>query len=327
MAAYDDDLSGEVSLSRVLDELIRTEESPEIVANFLKKYDCAFSDIAARSMLIGRVYFAGYLQKCKLSELEYFLSHLDSISPAAAERCLWQCLACKESFAGASSILKKAAEGRSRDRHPYAGYGHSLLKPLDKALEDSGFSFASVLGSVPPDELACYLSRLEQSLYSSRILQLDVYEQCSPEVKYLLISKSDCYPIGDCCSFFKQLLTSQASAEEKLAAYMKLRERGILADRRAFREAFPSIADDGSLLECIDKASSYPQIAVKLLMHGEDAIADSVFYMLAAGHLKVLAEMAEQDAETMQSNFPVNDLVKHIASKTSLIEQEKHGRP
>ena len=50
MSMYDEKISENVSLSKVLDILIESEEPSDIIVNFLKMYDNDFKEIASRSI-------------------------------------------------------------------------------------------------------------------------------------------------------------------------------------------------------------------------------------------------------------------------------------
>ena len=49
---YDFSLSENVSLSRILDQLINDNEPPEVIINFLKMHDNDFKDIIAKKLLL-----------------------------------------------------------------------------------------------------------------------------------------------------------------------------------------------------------------------------------------------------------------------------------
>ena len=336
MAVYDDNLSSDVSLSRILDELIVSDEKPATIVSFLRKYESTFKDIVSRSLYIDRLYFSGYLKELDASEVSFFLSHLDDIDEEAAFKCVWQCM--RSSIGNANkhalaSFIKRHTreDGTTSLRHPYSGYGNSLLEAFDRRLEENGFCPGELLGAMDYSNLEAFIAKLPTSLFAPRILQYDIYESCPLLVKYALLNMSHSFPPREQCNFFKQLLVSSASPEEKLMAYSSAAEcyREALGKKDAGAKfAFPALLENTSLLKDLKAAKTYPPIALKFLMNGEDVIADSIYYLLMSGKIHIVAEMAESDPVTLEANFPIKDFLDYVKTNTNIIEssKKKHGR-
>lgn len=320
---YDEQLSNDVSLSRILDELIESGEIPSIIMQFLKKYDSDFKDIAYRSMCIDRIYCSDYLRKCKHSEAEYLLSHLEDIDKLSAMYCAWQCLilaAAKREF---SFLKKQSLEFVNRQenrgfRHPHAGYGYSDIKAIDTDFIINGFCPELAFDSFNFDELEKFINGGAHSLFAARLFQIDCFNACSDLHKFVIVKNLKNLPGFIVCKFTKQLLTSGISPDIKY----EIVKQGITS----YIGAIAPIDFDTNkeLFAMIDKAKSYPSIAICMTLNGEDAIADGILYMLASGKYKMLAEMAEFDEETMEKNFPIKDLIDYIKNNTCLIEAQKH---
>jgi len=320
---YDEQLSDDVSLSRILDAFIEAEDSPEIVVQFLKQYDSDFKDIAARSLYIDRIYCSDYLRKCSWTEAEYFLSHLEDVDKLSAMYCAWQCLmlaASKPEFA----YLKKYAfdfvhnPSNSDVRHPHAGYGYADVKSIDIDFIMNGFCPELAFDAFTHDELEKFINGGAHSLFATRLFQFDCFNACSDLHKFIIIKSLKNLPRFIVCKFTKQLLTSSISPDIKYEIF----KQGIISWIGAIDQI--DFDSNKELFKMIDKAKNYPSIAIYMTLNGEDAIADCILYMLASGKYKILAEMAEFDEETMEKNFPIKDLIDYIKSNTCLIEAQKH---
>ncbi len=293
----------------------------------MKQYDSDFKDIAARSLYIDRIYCSDYLRKCSWSEAEYFLSHLEDIDKLSAMYCAWQCLmlaASKPEFA----FLKKHSFDFVHDpdnsgvRHPHAGYGYNDIKSVDIDFILNGFCPELAFDSFTHDELEKFINGGVHSLFATRLFQIDCFNACSDLHKFVIIKNLKNLPGFIVCKFTKQLLASSISPEIKYEIVKQGIISYIVLD---FNDIIPIDFDSNTeLFSMIDKAKNYSSIAIYMTLNGEDAIADSILYMLANKKYKILAEMAEFDEETMEKNFPIKDLIDYIKSNTCLIESQKH---
>lgn len=321
---YDDKLSNDVSLSRILDALIESGESPTILVQFLKKYDSHFKDIAYKSMYIDRIYCSDYLRKCKHSDAEYLLSHLeDIVDKPSAMYCAWQCLKLAAEKHEFSFLKKQSLEFVNRQenrgiRHPYAGYGYSDIKAIDTDFIINGFCPELAFDSFKLNELDNFISGCMHSLFAARLFQIDCFNACSDLHKFVIIKSLENLPKFIAFKFTKQLLVSNIAPDVKY----EIIKQGVLPYIAIFSLAKNADMDD--LFRLIDKANDYASIAIHMTLNGEDAIADGILYMLAIKKYKMLAEMAELDPDTMKNNFPINDLIEYIKNNTCLIEAQKH---
>ena len=87
---YDFSLSENVSLSRILDQLINDNESPEVIINFLKMHDNDFKDIIAKSFCWKRIFQLDFIFECNDACIDYIVSKLTCISTNVAMYLVWQ---------------------------------------------------------------------------------------------------------------------------------------------------------------------------------------------------------------------------------------------
>lgn len=320
---YDEQLSNDVSLSRILDELIESGETPAIIVQFLKRYDSDFKDIAHRSMCIDRIYCSDYLRKCTRSDAEYLLSHLEDIDKLSAMYCAWQCLILVSAKPEFKFLREQALEFVQRQenscyRHPHAGYGYSDIKAIDTDFIINGFCPELAFDSFKFDELDKFISGGAHSLFAARLFQIDCFNACSDLHKFVIVKSLESLPEFIAFKFAKQLLVSDIAPDIKY----EIIKRGALPCIATVSLA--NITDMVDLFRLIDKAKDYASIAIHMTLNGEDAIAEGILYMLVSKKYKMLAEMAELDPDTMRNNFPINDLVEYIKNNTVLIDVQKH---
>lgn len=335
MAVYDSSISDDVSLSRILDAFIEEGESSSTVVKFLKLHEDCFSDIAARSLLVDRVFCSHYLKDCSAQDALWLLEHLGCIDVQQACYCAWQILldahinkmncpiVLAEMSRKAADFVRVAAP-KNGVRHPHSSYGYSEVKMFDYAVAENGICPELLFDNMTLDGANRVLKGISMSLFAGRLMQLDVFESSSDQVKYLMLNDSAYAPSFILMKFLKQLLTSRVDPSVKYEVIKK----NLIAHAYDRRAAYSSIGlpctVSTDLYKVLSHAKSYPEIAIQLQLQGEDAIADSIFTLLYLNKHKVLAEMAEMDEDTMQKNFPVKDLVDYIKANTCLVEADEH---
>lgn len=87
--AYDETISNDVSLSRILDAFIIEDESPATIVAFLEQHDDSFKDIISYSLHWTRMFQLDFMLKCKGNTLDYMVKKLKSIPGKIAAFCCW----------------------------------------------------------------------------------------------------------------------------------------------------------------------------------------------------------------------------------------------
>ena len=323
MSMYDEKISENVSLSKVLDILIESEEPSDIIVNFLKMYDNDFKEIASRSMCIDRIFCSDWLRRCKSTEADYVLSHLEDIDQLNAMYCAWQCLMLAASKHEYDFLTKHSFKfihnpENKKIQHPYSGYGYNDVKDIDLDFIMNGFSPALAFSSFNYDGLERFINGGVHSLFATRLFQLDCFNACSYLHKFIIIKNLCNLPDFISYKFAKQLLVADIEPEIK----------NEIVDSTIIDSILKHIDfdEDAEYFHMLKHAKDYPSIAIQMTLRGEDAISDGIIYMLCLKKWKVLSEMAELDEETLQRNFPIKDLIDYIKSCNHAASNKKTQR-
>lgn len=330
MSMYDDSISENISLSRILDAMILSEEKSDVIVKFLKMYDKDFKHIAERSLYISRLFCSEYLRKCSFLDAQYILSHLDDIDDCYAAYCAWQCLMLANRTKDSSNASKydylegysakfienlniKNKKNMFNIVHPHSRFSSNFIKNIDAKLIVDGFCPEDVLSSLSCDVIKEIMVNSHHSLLATRLFQADCFSACSNLRKFVIVKNLSYVPSFMLIDFIKQLLVSDEEPEIK---YEVLENYDINLGIYSY-----VINRNNELFKLVQKAKDYASIAVPLALDGEDTIADAVLWMLCFKKYNVLAEMAELDEDAMQRNFPVKDLVEYIIASKKHIKK------
>lgn len=331
MSMYDDSISENISLSRILDAMILSEEKSDVIVKFLKMYDKDFKHIAERSLYISRLFCSEYLRKCSFLDAQYILSHLDDINDCYAAYCAWQCLMLANRTKDSSNASKydylegysakfieklntKNQKNKFKIAHPHSRFSSNFIKNIDAKFIVDGFCPEDVLSSLSCDVIKEIIVNSHHSLLATRLFQADCFSACSNLRKFVIVKNLSYVPSFMLVDFIKQLLVSDEEPEIK---YEVLENYDINLGIYSYVIS----SNNNELFKLVQKAKDYASIAVPLALNGEDAIADAVLWMLCFKKYNVLAEMAELDEDAMQRNFPVKDLVEYIIASKKRIKK------
>lgn len=167
--AYDLSISDEVNLSKVLDEMLRTYEKPDVIVSFLKMHDNDFSNIIAHSLAYARMFMLDFIIRLSPENVKYIIAKLDEVvelDDYVTMLCCWQALSpyaltdshTKAMFMTAAARLNKKA---SCLRHPYVHFCTQLIKDFDLRM----FEIIAHEGRAP--EIAAYVNSLPASVWGS----------------------------------------------------------------------------------------------------------------------------------------------------------------
>ena len=186
MAVYDCSISDDISLSRILDAFIEEGESSSTIVKFLKAHEDCFRDIAARSLLIDRVFCSLYLKDCSAQDALWLLDHLDCIDMQQACYCAWQilldahinkmnCPLVLAEMSRTAANFVRAAAPKNGVHHPHSCYGYTEMSQFDAEITVNGLCPELIFDSMKVDDVNRLLKGISKSLFAGRLLQFDVF--------------------------------------------------------------------------------------------------------------------------------------------------------
>ena len=303
---YDFSLSENVSLSRILDQLINDNESPEVIINFLKLHDNDFKDIIAKSFCWKRIFQLDFIFECNDACIDYIVSKLTYISTNVAMYLVWQ--VCKK-----ETELPKYVKDKVRT---YAfihlnGYDMNFSSPyssIDGKIVEHSYDAAffdacnnkcliDAMCRMPNDKLHDYCNNLEYSLFKDRFLQYDVFS-CLSDIQKFIVLRSIC-KVTDYTTyndFITQVLESDERPEVKFEAIEFLEQ---------FLYATPNEND-------YVKCSSFSELLIRMSIEGVYDYHSIIQEMLNYKRLDILKDWIEYDEAGFNEAYNISGLVKYM---------------
>ena len=303
---YDFSLSENVSLSRILDQLINDNESPEVIINFLKMHDNDFKDIIAKSFCWKRIFQLDFIFECNDACIDYIVSKLTCIGNKAAMYLVWQ--VCKN-----ETKLPKYVKDKVRtyafihlnryDRNfssPYSSIDGKIVEHhYDAAFFDAcnNKCLIDAMCRMPDDKLHDYCNNLEYSLFKDRFLQYDVFS-CLSDIQKFIVLRSICKAISYATyiEFITQVLESDERPEVKFKAIEYLEQ---------FLYATPNEND-------YVKCSSFSELLIRMSIEGVYDYHSIIQEMLNYKRLDILKDWIEYDEAGFNEAYNISGLVKYM---------------
>lgn len=303
---YDFSLSENVSLSRILDQLINDNEPPEVIINFLKMHDNDFKDIIAKSFCWKRIFQLDFIFECNDACIDYIVSKLTCIGNKAAMYLVWQ--VCKT-----ETELPKYVKDKVRtyafihlngyDRNfssPYSSINGKIVgQQYDAAFFDAcnNKCLIDAMCRMPDDKLHDYCNNLEYSLFKDRFLQYDVFS-CLSDIQKFIVLRSICKAISYATyiEFITQVLESDERPEVKFKAIEYLEQ---------FLYATPNEND-------YVKCSSFSELLIRMSIEGVYDYHSIIQEMLNYKRLDILKDWIEYDEAGFNEAYNISGLVKYM---------------
>ena len=328
MTTFDPQLSETVSLSEVLDELLRSNESPDTVMSFLESCGSAIPDVVSRSMCAskipnldffgkltlpsGRKLFNRVVEEFLVGPVEswLFLVQLSRTGPDAARIC---------AGLDSSGICNRAALGHSLPRI-------SKGNCLDELFLEPGSSIyyvAEKINAADDYEFDCLLAMQGPFLFHGRLLQEDLFLLLSDQKRFILLNNvfKDCWDMSLESirgRFLIQLLCGE-DEDVKVEVIRGLRNNvSPLFDEIVSVSGKEGIDVD----KILDSRLSFPELFMEYASFGIESYARTILLvLLMAGRHDMLMKFAENEPELVERYLPVAGAVKRILAERHKIKR------
>ena len=303
---YDFSLSENVSLSRILDQLINDNEPPEVIINFLKMHDNDFKDIIAKSFCWKRIFQLDFIFECNDACIDYIVSKLTCISNKVAMYLVWQ--VCKN-----ETELPKYVKDKVRtyafihlngyDRNfssPYSSINGKIVEHhYDAAFFDAcnNKCLIDAMCRMPDDKLHDYCNNLEYSLFKDRFLRYDGLS-CLSDIRKLIVLRNvtnvDAY--CDNSDFIVQVLESDERPEVKYEAVKYWNQFDLHEP------------NENDYVKC----SSFSELLIKMSIEGTYDYHSIIQKLLNYKKLDILKDWIEYDEAGFNEAYNISGLVKYM---------------
>lgn len=313
---YDEAISTEIPLSRMLDVLF-DDSTPEDVVKFLRAWPDAFKDIIDESAYAGRIFqldfFAALPERDRIwlsdkllsSNIEYPMCYL-----------FWQvmmhisCMTRGENVVAElpcfAELRRRAENYQLQLRHPYAGGHEHYVTEIDSRflqlwpIECIARDVSSILRA---------FDYIDYSLFAQRMLQADFFHSLTTVGKYMFLKYGITHLSSQCLAdgkvlrdFVIQVLESSEDIEVKKMLVHKVR-------CEVWQPAFA----DSKMLQMVHDCSCVEELLLKMAMLG-NGLQQSLVVHLLMKKLSWLKSWAKTDPESLDRLLTISSFVDELAA-------------
>lgn len=303
--SFDETISSDVSLSKILDAFILDDEDVSTIIEFLKQHESDFKNIIANSLHWMRLFQVDFILRCRESEIQYLIDKLKSIPGKIAAYCCWQILSSNSRCADylkykfrkeISWILENF-----NTSHPYKKHISRFTEAHDSNLfelctKHSDMSISDYLNILDYTNLSNFLKNLDASLFKYRILQLDVFQELS-DINKLIYLKSIKENYSDTGLAYIQILTSNEPLEVKSSALDEYYSRVEFDSRRNIYDEFA---------EC----KSFGEMMLKISIDGNINQQKLMIRLIDCHKIELLKQWKDFDEVEFNNILNIGDLIE-----------------
>lgn len=191
---YDFSISGDVSLSKILDVFLLDNEDPNVVIEFLKQHDDTLEEILNKSICVGKIFQYSFFKKLNFTSKYFFdknILPIKSLENYCKILCWQLCAIDKNSYV--TFYRNWVIDHNSNMNHPYtAGHGKYVYE-LDNLIikhlqnnDDPDIFISEIINEIDYNNPGSI--KFEYSLFISAILQYNVFSQLSYQWKFLFLN-------------------------------------------------------------------------------------------------------------------------------------------
>ena len=317
---FDDEYSDSVSLSRILDYFIEDGEKSSIILDFLSKYNTdEILDIFKNSRCVPRILCLDFANRCSETEYERILGivkdvtkridRFDKDSMRMYLYFLWQLLG-----SGLSDSRKKLARDVLKDvpcfeKHPYRGSMGGIVSQYDSVIfnrSTNGDESLCKLCDMNIGAFKRYIDNMWHSLWSMRLMQMDIFGSLDAGKQYILASKvfsnrtTNVDFRNDIFRFYRQIMDSD------IDAIMKNSINDMMLS------SFPGHYVKNKIHNMVNEYSSIEEIMMMLQIFGMDDYAeDMILYFLLKDDKESLMWIHENCDNILEEYLDIRNLVEY----------------
>jgi len=305
---YDERISADVPLSKVLDHFLESGEHPSVIVKFLKLYEKDFTDILQSSRMFVRMIGIDFASHLKPSELSWLIENGLDCKFKDAARLVWQFL-----VSDADSTIKSDVRrfiSRIIYEHPHRGFIGVTARRLDLILahwNKSIYEIAHELNDLDFNEYTYFMGSVTRSVFITRMLQSDFFNCLETKRQYVFIHSvfEGLEHLRSIENFLFQIMSENHPVEMKKEIF------------NFFRNIGSNPIDNDFLPENIRKkvsrAKNWPEVAIYVNLTGmENMFPDLVFHLIMVGNLKLLFSILDNEPELFREHFDIIDVLDQL---------------
>lgn len=305
---FDNKISENISLSKILDCFLEENENPKIIISFLEDHEKNISDILMYSDLSGRLLSIDFISKCSFIDLQKYYRLLKNVH---IDFLIWQILQSNLSER-VKNLFRPLLINNYNVRHPYSHSNTNTIQLFDKLFVDVGKDINEIcenINRISDSKFEEISHEFNNSLFEDRFYQLDVFENLSPSKQYLTVHSLKHISYFKCThmKFIRQLLISNIETDTKVEIYNILSKFYI----PYYFVVQNDISDEMNIL--LDKNLSFEEVMMKSFLYGLDNLAgELIFIWLIHGRIDMLKKLLNHNREILVEYFDICDLIEKL---------------
>lgn len=313
---FNENLSTEISLPRILDHFVKSGENPDIILNFLELHEDKISDILKYSDCSPRFLSLDFVKKLTFSQNEKLARILFNVNSWEVDCLLWQVFLSKTLDNTTKNIYNKIITSYPPNKwlSPYRGRTGSEVLAFDRNFIDcvDASDYVVELGELSNDEIMKYLKYMSMSIVLPRLFQEDVFCMIDPLRQFVLLNhipEYRDYPRDDLSRmcFFRVLKGLKQLVSGNIEPEIKLNICSVL-NKIDFRMVGTDFLWDQ--IKDIVSLTSFNQMAMKLELKGKDKYCDwIIFYLLCEYGLEFLKGCGKGHKYLFEKHFDITDIL------------------
>ena len=269
---YDDRISSEVPLQKILDHFLESGEKPSVVVKFLRMYGKQFREILGGSRFYERIFRIDFAGGLRSDDLDWIIGKgLDEDFKGAAT-LVWQILIADGVPHGTKRRVRRFV-GKIVYAHPHHGYAGVTARKLDLILAHWGrdvYQMAQTLNDIDFNEYCCLMSGVERSVFLRGMLQSDFFNCLETKRQYVFMRNvfETTDHISSIENFMFQFMTEEHPVEMKneLIDFLK-----VLETKHLENTFLPE-----NIRARSDRAKSWPELAIWVNLGGVENLFDEL---------------------------------------------------
>lgn len=324
MATFDQNISSNFSLARILDEMFYSGTEPASIIAFLNMYDdYVLKDMIVNSDCISRVFQLDFLLALDDTGQKWIFDKLAKVPMRLAAHLAWQVCA---SNSGVVDRLKykfrnvfKWVLKSIQLRHPYSKTSAQDSRPFDEvlfhaakrneiALAAAGFNdtqFVNFIQFCP-----------SSSLFTERMFQEDFFRNLNIVNEYAMVKAMSLVDFNIAYNFTRQILNQDFDVAVKRTVIGQYQNLFVSNPNNHNYLAVTAFKDNDEIARNYKRSSGFASLYLSMAAMGEDSNSHLAMLMLADSKWDALKEWIEFDRDSLLNAIDLEDVIEDYMSNS-----------
>lgn len=322
MATFDQNISSNFSLARILDELFYSGTEPASIIAFLNMYDDdVLKDMVVNSDCISRVFQLDFLLALDDANQKWILDKLTKVPMRLAAHLAWQVCASNSSVADRLKykfrnvfkwVLKSAPL-----RHPYSKTSAQDSRPFDEVLFHAAKRNEIALAATGFKDMH-FVNFIQfcpsSSLFTERMFQEDFFRNLNIVNEYAMVKAMSLVDFNIAYNFTRQILNQDFDVAVKRTVIGQYQNLFVSNPNYHNYLALTAFKDNDEIARNYKHSTGFASLYLSMAAMGEDSNSHLAMLMLADSKWDALKEWIEFDRDSLLNAIDLEDVIEDYMS-------------